>query len=535
MEFETGKKNSKRNYNSRKPQHESEIVSELGKTQPQDIAIEEAVLGALMLEKDAYSVVSDILKPECFYEHSNQLIFEAIVALGVKQRPIDMLTVTEQLRLNGKLDEAGGPVRISELTGRVSSAANIEYHARIVAQKYLARELISFSSNISTLAFDDSIDVYDLMQEAEGKLFELSKNTLKRDVIQIDPIISEAINKIQDASNRDSGLSGLSSGFTELDKITSGWQNSDLIIIAARPAMGKTALVLSMAKKIACDNNNAIGVFSLEMSNVQLVNRLISNVCEIDGKQIKSGQLSEAEWDKLMSRIKQLYAAPIYVDDTPSLSIFELRTKARRLVREHGVKIIVIDYLQLMNATGMKFGSREQEVSTISRSLKQLAKELDIPIIALSQLNRSVEQRGDDKKGKRPQLSDLRESGAIEQDADIVCFIHRPEYYTHSSEDAEGKDIRGLAEFIIAKHRSGPVDTVKLKFTSKYARFEDWDDTLVSSPNAEQFYESRMNRENNYDAMPSDGALPPPSTDMPPFPPAGIDFQRDTNEEMPPF
>ena len=535
MEFETGRTSKKNNYNKRnKPLHETEILSELGKTQPQDIAIEEAVLGALMLEKDAYSEVSDILKPECFYDHANQLIFEAIVSLGVKQRPIDMLTVTEQLRLDGNLEDAGGPARISELTGRVSSAANIEYHARIVAQKYLARELISFSSNISTLAFDDSIDVYDLMQEAEGKLFDLSKNTLKREVVQIDPIISEAINKIQDAANRKSGLSGLPTGYNELDKITSGWQNSDLIIIAARPAMGKTALVLSMAKNMAVDFNIPIAVFSLEMSNIQLVNRMISNVCEIKGEKIKSGQLSEQEWDVLMSRVKQLYSSPIYVDDTPSLSIFELRTKARRLVREHKVKMIIIDYLQLMNATGMKFGSREQEVSTISRSLKQLAKELDIPIIALSQLNRSVEQRGDDKKGKRPQLSDLRESGAIEQDADIVCFIHRPEYYSHSTEDSEGNDIRGLAEFIIAKHRSGSVGTIKLRFIANYARFDNWDESLVGSPNGPQegFYESKMNRET--DEAPLGQSAPPPSADeMPPI--QNMDFLRDSNEETPPF
>ena len=351
MEFETGRNSKNRSYNRKKPQHESEVISELGKTQPQDVAIEEAVLGALMLEKGAFSVVSDILKPECFYEHRNQLIYQAIVSLGVKQRPIDMLTVTDQLRLDGNLDEAGGAIRISDLTGRVSSAANIEYHARIVVQKYLARELISFSSNVSTKAFDDTIDVYDLMQEAEGKLFELSKNTLKREAVQIDGIITDAINKIQEASNRKSGLSGLRTGYTELDKVTSGWQNSDLIIIAARPAMGKTALVLSMAKNMAVDYNIPVAVFSLEMSNIQLVNRLISNVCEIKGEQIKSGQLSIQEWDVLMSRVKQLYSAPIYVDDTPSLSIFELRTKARRLVREHGVQMIIIDYLQLMNAT----------------------------------------------------------------------------------------------------------------------------------------------------------------------------------------
>ena len=532
MEFETGKSSRSRNHGRKKPQHESEILSELGKTQPQDIAVEEAVLGALMLEKDAYSIVSDLLKPECFYDHANQLIYEAIVALGVKQRPIDMLTVTEQLRLAGNLEEAGGAIRISDLTGRVSSAANVEYHARIVAQKYLARELISYSSNISTLAFDDSIDVYDLMQEAEGKLFELSKNTLKRDVQQIDPIISDAIKKIEDASNRKSGLSGLQTGYHELDRITSGWQNSDLIIIAARPAMGKTALVLSMAKNMAVEYNTPIAVFSLEMSNLQLVNRLISNVCEIKGEQIKSGQLSEQEWSILMSRVKQLYSAPIYVDDTPSLSIFELRTKARRLVREHGVKMIMIDYLQLMNATGMKFGSREQEVSTISRSLKQLAKELDIPIVALSQLNRSVEQRGDDKRGKRPQLSDLRESGAIEQDADIVCFIHRPEYYTKSSENAEGKDIRGVSEFIIAKHRSGAVDDVQLRFVAQYARFENWDDSLITTSNT---VESKMNSEEPTDVPPMPDSAPPFIGGASSQPAPNVDFLQGPGEESTPF
>ena len=297
--------------------------------------------------------------------------------------------------------------------------------------------------------------------------------------------------------------------------------------------MGKTALVLSMAKNMAVEYNTPIAVFSLEMSNIQLVNRLISNVCEIKGEQIKSGQLSDQEWDILMSRVKQLYSAPIYVDDTPSLSIFELRTKARRLVREHGVKMIIIDYLQLMNATGMKFGSREQEVSTISRSLKQLAKELDIPIVALSQLNRSVEQRGDDKRGKRPQLSDLRESGAIEQDADIVCFIHRPEDYTKSSEDSEGNDIRGLAEFIIAKHRSGATDTIKLKFVSRFARFENWNDS-IESPNAptQGITESRMNSENLSSSIP-DSVPPPGPDDMPPQ--GNVDFLRDNDESAPPF
>ena len=465
----------RRTYNRQnKPQH-NPLYDAGGRMQPRDKDLEEAVLGALMLEKDAYTVVCDILKPESFYEPENQLIYEAIQQLGASQQPIDMLTVTEKLRQNNSLEKVGGAVFISDLTSRVASGAHVEYHARIVAQKYLARELISFASQIESKAFDESNDVDDLLQEAEGKLFEISQRNVKKDVTQIDPVIGQAIEQIQAAANRTSGLSGLESGYHDLDKLTSGWQNSDLIIIAARPAMGKTAFVLSMAKNMAVNYNIPVAIFSLEMSNLQLVNRLICNTCEIESEKIKSGRLTQIEWDQLMSRVKHLYSAPLYIDDTPSLSVFELRTKARRLVREHNVKFLIIDYLQLMNASGMKYGSREQEVSLISRSLKQLAKELNIPIVALSQLNRSVESRTD---GKRPQLSDLRESGAIEQDADMVCFIHRPEYYSRSSQDAEGNDIRGLAEFIVAKHRSGSVDDVKMRFQGKYARFENWSDNV---------------------------------------------------------
>lgn len=456
-----------------RPIHKSDLA-ENGKLQPQDKELEEAVLGALMLEKDAYPVVCDLLTPDSFYDTSNQKIYEAINKLGIMQQPIDMLTVTQQLRADGTLDEVGGPLRISELTANVASAAHIEFHARIIAQKYLARKLITFCSHIQEKAFDESYDVDDLLQEAEGQLFEISQGNLKKDFTQIDPVINTAIEQIEAAAKRESGLSGIASGFHKLDKLTSGWQNSDLIIIAARPAMGKTAFVLSMAKNMAVDYNTPVAIFSLEMSNLQLVNRLISNVCEIESEKIKSGRLTQPEWEQLNSRVRKLYSAPLYVDDTPSLSIFELRTKARRLVREHDVRIIIIDYLQLMNASGMKFGSREQEVSMISRNLKQLAKELNIPIIALSQLSRKVEDRNDNNK--RPQLSDLRESGAIEQDADIVCFIHRPEYYTRSSEDASGKSIKGLAEFMVAKHRSGSVDDVDLRFIAKFARFQNWED-----------------------------------------------------------
>lgn len=494
---------------------------------PQDKDVEEAVLGALMLEKDAYTTVCDILRPESFYEPGHKLIYEAIQNLGAAQRPIDMLTVIEQLRLNGSLQQAGGPVQISELTSRVLSGANVEFHARIVAQKYLARELISFATSIEEKAFDESNDVDDLMQEAEGKLFEISQRNVKKDVTQIDPVIGQAISQIQAAANRTSGLSGLETGYKKLDALTSGWQNSDLIIIAARPAMGKTAFVLSMAKNMAVNFNTPVAIFSLEMSNLQLVNRMISNVCELEGQKIKSGQLSPLEWDQLMSRVKHLYSAPLFIDDTPSLSIFELRTKARRLVREHQVKIIIIDYLQLMNASGMKFGSREQEVSMISRSLKQLAKELNIPIIALSQLNRSVESR-EGRDGKRPQLSDLRESGAIEQDADIVCFIHRPEYYTKSGEDAQGNDIRGLAEFIVAKHRSGSVDDVKMRFRARFARFENWEDGSTDDPLAAPAMSTVGSRLNNM------GPSYPP-IESAPLSGGSADFTSGPDDSMVPF
>ena len=447
--------------------------NEYGKMPPQAPELEEAVLGALMIEKDAYFQVSEILKPEYFYKTAHQKIFEAIVTLAYHQEPIDMHTVTEQLRKNGSLEEVGGPYYITLLTAKVSSAAHLEYHSRIIVQKYLARELIRISNEIQTKAFDEKTDVDDLLEESEAMLFEVSQRNLKKEVLPISSVLDEAIQRIQAAASRE-GASGIPTGFHSLDKITSGWQKSDLIIIAARPSMGKTAFVLSMAKNMAMNYNIPVGIFSLEMSNIQLANRLIMNICEIDGSKIKNGELEPYEWEKLDKNLKDLIDAPIYIDDTPSLSIFELRSKARRLVKEHHVQCIIIDYLQLMNASGMNFGSREQEVSTISRSLKGLAKELDIPIIALSQLNRSLEGRSG-LEGKRPQLADLRESGAIEQDADVVCFIHRPEYY-HITEDRDGNSLLGIAEIIIAKHRNGATDMIQLKFKSEFAKFLNLDD-----------------------------------------------------------
>ena len=484
-----------------------------GHLQPQALDVEKVVLGALMIDKDAFSIISEILTSEAFYEPRNQKIFTAIRTLNMNENPVDIMSVTEELKKEGTLEDVGGPAYIIELSSHVASSAHIEYHARILAQKFLARQLISFASNIETKAFDETVDVNELMQEAEGSLFELSQRNMKKDYVQIDPVITKAVEILQKASANSGGLTGVPTGFAKLDEKTSGWQSSDLVIIAGRPAMGKTSFALSLAKNIAVDHQIPIAFFSLEMNNVQLVNRLISNVCEIPGNKMLNGQLSPDEWERLDKNIRRLQGAPLYIDDTAGLSIFELRTKARRLVREKGVKIIMIDYLQLMNASGMRFGSRQEEVSKISQSLKGLAKELDIPILALSQLNRTVENR-EGLDGKRPQLSDLRESGAIEQDADMVLFVHRPEYY-HILEDDKGNDLRGMAQIIIAKHRKGATGDVLLKFRGEFTRFQDPEKTYNKSdtpPLDAEIIGSRVN--GGIDPMAS---LPSDDLDVVPF------------------
>ncbi|KXB40252.1 replicative DNA helicase [Bacteroidales bacterium KA00344] len=467
--------------------------------QPQAVDVEKVVLGALMIDRDAFSVIGEIVRPETFYEPSHQKIYTAIQTLNINESPVDIMTVTNELQKEGTLDDVGGAPYVVDLASQVASSAHIEYHAKILQQKYLARQLISFASVIETKAFDATVDVDELMQEAEGNLFELSQKNMRQEYTQIDPVIRQAVDILQKASANSDGLTGIPSGFTKLDDITSGWQKSDLIIIAGRPAMGKTSFALSIAKNIAVDYHEPIAFFSLEMNNVQLVNRLISNVCEIEGKKIMNGQLARDEWERLDKNLAKLTGAPIYIDDTPGMSIFELRTKARRLVREKGVKAIMIDYLQLMNANGMRFGNRQEEVSTISRSLKGLAKELDIPILALSQLNRTVENR-EGLEGKRPQLSDLRESGAIEQDADMVMFVHRPEYY-HLLEDEKGNDLRGKAQIIIAKHRKGATGDVLLSFQGQYTRFANPEDAMLSPlPSAlggGEIVGSRMNQDDD--------------------------------------
>lgn len=443
-----------------------------GKLPPQAIELEEAVLGALMLDNEALSDTIDILKPEYFYKLEHQKIFDAIIVLFNESKPVDILTVIEELKKLGELESIGGAFYITQLTNNVASSANTEYHARIIVEKFIQRSLIQISSTIIKDSFDETIDVFDLLSKAEQDLFSVTEGSLRKSYDKMSVLISNAISSIEELKNKEDGLSGVPSGFSKLDRITSGWQKSDLIIIAARPGMGKTALALTMCRNVAINHAYPVGIFSLEMSSDQLVNRLISSESEIPSNKLRKGNLEEYEFVQLHEKIKDLAEAPIYIDDTPGLSVFELRAKARRLVKNHGVKIIIVDYLQLMTAGGNKNGNREQEISTISRSLKGIAKELKIPVIALSQVNRGVESRT--STSKRPILADLRESGAIEQDADIVTFIYRPEYYKiYEWENSD--DSRGQAEIIIAKHRNGSLENVRLKFISHLAKFTDLD------------------------------------------------------------
>jgi replicative DNA helicase len=449
------------------------IGLEQGKLPPQAVEMEEAVLGALMIDKNALNEVIDILQPECFYKEAHQEIYRCVYILFAESQPIDMLTVSAMLRKSGKLEMCGGDFGIANLTQKVSSSAHIEYHSRIIVQKHIQRELIRVSSEIINDAFDEGTDVLDLLDKAEGKLFEIANGNIKKNYDSAQSLVKEAIERIEHISKQE-GLSGTATGFTKLDRVTSGWQPSDLIILAARPGMGKTAFVLSMARNMAIDSKAPVAVFSLEMSSVQLITRLISSETGLSSEKLRKGKLEPHEWQQLHAKIKNLEQAPLFIDDTPALSVFDLRAKCRRLVSQHGVKVIVIDYLQLMTAGGDSKGNREQEISMISRSLKSIAKELSVPVIALSQLSRAVETRGGNK---RPLLSDLRESGAIEQDADIVSFIYRPEYYGLTEwDDDDGTPCEGQAEFIIAKHRNGGLDNIRLKFTGHLAQFSNLED-----------------------------------------------------------
>ncbi|RPD48063.1 replicative DNA helicase [Hymenobacter sediminis] len=444
-----------------------------GKLPPQALELEAAVLGALMLEKDALTTVIDILKPQSFYKDGHQRIFKAILNLFDKSEPIDILTVTHELREMGELEAAGGAHYVANLTFKVNSAANIEYHARIITENAIKRELIRIASDIQRDAFEDTTDVFNLLDSTEQSLFEVSESNIRKNFDDMRSLMGKAIKELEEKKDQKDGLTGVPSGFSALDRVTSGWQPSDLVIIAARPGMGKTAFVVSAMRNAAVEFKKPVAIFSLEMSSLQLVNRLISAEAELDSEKIKKGNLADYEWAQLNHKISALSSAPIYIDDTPGLSIRELRTKCRRLKAHHDIQMIIIDYLQLMtgNTDGKGGGNREQEIASISRALKGIAKELNVPVLALSQLSRSVETRGGDKK---PQLSDLRESGSIEQDADMVIFLYRPEYYK-ITEDEMGNPTQGTGEVIIAKHRNGSLETVQLKFIGRFTKFADLD------------------------------------------------------------
>lgn len=476
------------------------ISLEKGKIPPQAVELEEAVLGAMMIDKKGIDDVIDVLSADAFYDQKHQEIYASIYQLFQNSEPIDLLTVSNLLKKNGKLEFVGGDFALIRLTQKVASSAHIEFHARIILQKYIQRKLISISSEIIENAYDESTDVFDLLDDAEAKLFEVTQGNLKKSSEDAGSLVKQALTKIQEIGNSE-GMSGLETGFTKLDALTSGWQPSDLVIIAARPGMGKTAFVISMAKNMAIDFGHGVAVFSLEMSSVQLITRMISSETGLTSEKLRKGNLEPHEWEQLNVKVKKLSDAPIFIDDTPSLSVFDLRAKARRLVSQHNVKIIVIDYLQLMTAGGKAGGNREQEISMISRNLKALAKELSVPVIALSQLSRAVETRGG---SKRPLLSDLRESGAIEQDADIVSFIFRPEYYGMTEwDDDEHTPCEGQGEFIVAKHRNGGLDNIRLKFTGHLAKFSDLEEGFSSE------FQSSMNADFPEDPFASEGGIDP--------------------------
>lgn len=483
-----------KNINPVKVDRSTIISLEKGKLPPQALDLEEAVLGAMMIEKKGTDNVIDILTADAFYKEGHKYIFEAITQLFTDTQPVDLLTVSAQLKKNGKLEQAGGDFYLIQLTQKISSSAHVEFHARIILQKFIQRSLIRISSEIIEESYEDSTDVFDLLDKAESKLYEVTQGNLKKSSETAQSLVNQAKLRIQEIAGKE-GMSGVATGFTKLDKLTSGWQPSDLIIIAARPGMGKTAFVLSMARNVAIDFGHPVALFSLEMASVQLITRLISSETGLSSEKLRTGKLEKHEWEQLSIKVKDLEKAPLFIDDTPSLSIFDLRAKARRLSSQHGIKLIIVDYLQLMTAGGSNGkggGNREQEISTISRNLKALAKELNIPVIALSQLSRQVENRA--SGSKRPLLSDLRESGAIEQDADIVSFIYRPEYYKIDEwDDEDASPTQGQAEFIIAKHRNGSLENIRLKFIGNLGKFDNLEDYSGSYDDLP----SKMNHDDN--------------------------------------
>ena len=458
---------------AKEQEYQKELKSHaFGRVLPQAMELEEAVLGAIMTDKDGLPAVNSILRPDSFYSEAHKLIYEHMEDLFKNSQPVDLLTVHESLRKAKVLEKIGGINYLMDLSNRVASSANVEYHARIIAQKFVQRELIKVSTETIKDAFEDTKDIFDMLDEAERNLYEITDKNISKSFESLRSLVVRTRDEIETVSNnQQEGLTGVTTGFTELNKMTGGWQKSDLVILAARPGMGKTALALSLARNAALDNRG-VAIFSLEMGNTQLVQRLLAMECEIQNEHIRKGTLDEKMWDQLNAGVERLAELPIYIDDTPGINIYELRAKCRRLKNNHDISLIVIDYLQLMTvgAGSNSKGNREQEISTISRALKGLAKELQVPVIALSQLSRNVESRGGPK---RPMLSDLRESGAIEQDADMVTFVYRPAYYKFDDPDVPP----GASEIIIAKHRNGSTGEVFLKFIGEMTKFVDFEHT----------------------------------------------------------
>lgn len=455
-----------------------------GKIPPSAVDLEEAVLGAILIDKDAAITTMPILKPEMFYKDENKLVFEAMSELFSQSKNIDILTVTEQLRKTGNLENAGGPYAVTMLTNRVMSAAHLEEHARIVVEKYTSREIIRLSAELTSMAYDDTTLTSDLIQKAERAIFDLTSSRGKN-AKKLSTIITENLKKVDHIRKNPETLIGVPTGIINLDRVTGGWQKTDLIVVAARPSMGKSAFVITVIGNAGIDFGRSVGFFSLEMNEEQVGNRILSMRSEIEQQSIKKGHISDNEMIHLVRSASAIGDPKIFVDDTAAISIFDLKAKARRMKMQHNIELLVVDYLQLMTVGGKKGQNREGEVAEISRGLKAIAKELDIPVIALSQLSRKVEERGGTK---RPMLSDIRESGAIEQDADIVIFLHRPEYYGIEI-DETGRSTQGQAELIIAKHRNGALENIRTNFISKYTCFKDWEDLSIPTPAVRNFYE----------------------------------------------
>lgn len=450
------------------------VLGTTGKITPQAVEFEAAVLGALMIDDNAVSTILDFLSAKMFYVEAHQHIFQAIEKLFMLTQPIDLLTVTNQLRKDKLLEVVGGSSYLASLTNRITSSANIEYHARVVMEKFVLRELIHNCNEIITDSYDESNDVLDLLDKAESKIFNIVESNFKRDSKLLPQVVDSALKNLEAIRNNDDNMQGVPCGIRCIDEKTGGWQKSDLIIIAGRPGMGKTSFVLSIARNAALDADVPVAIFSLEMSATQLVHRLFSMESGVPSDHISKGTLSEDEWIKLMKVVGKLESSNLIIDDTPALSVFDLRAKCRRLKHKHDIQLIIVDYLQLMqgsNDNSGKGGNREQEISYISRSLKALAKELNVPVIALSQLSRAVETRGG---SKRPMLSDLRESGSIEQDADLVLFLYRPEYYKLDTFE-DNTPSAGLAEVLFEKNRHGSTGAERVRFISRYTKFDNLD------------------------------------------------------------